>query len=108
MHFWRCAAVAEVSRLPRDASLCRWMVAFFQHQCMLKMLKRLPFDHHPLRRYVFLVDAQGRLRWRGSGNPSDSELATLLRCTEELLQQEGAAAEGRQGRQPAAAGAAER
>ncbi|PRW59488.1 Mitochondria isoform 1 [Chlorella sorokiniana] len=58
--------------------------------------------------YVFLVDAQGRLRWRGSGNPSDSEMATLLRCTEQLLQEAGDAAQ--QQRQPgqqaaAAAGA---
>lgn len=40
-----------------------------------------------LGRYVFLVDAQGRLRWRGSGSPSEHELQTLLRCTEELLEQ---------------------
>jgi hypothetical protein len=40
------------------------------------------------RRYVFLLDAAGRLRWRGSGSPAGGELATLLRCTEELLQQE--------------------
>lgn len=38
--------------------------------------------------YVFLVDSRGRLRWRGSGNPSAQELQTLLRCTEELLAQE--------------------
>ena len=35
--------------------------------------------------YVFLVDSQGRLRWRASGGPSEKELATLLRCTDELL-----------------------
>ena len=58
-------------------------------------------------RYVFLVDAQGRLRWRGSGSPSDSEMATLLRCTEELLQQEGAGQQQQQpgGQAAAAAGA---
>lgn len=58
-------------------------------------------------RYVFLVDAQGRLRWRGSGSPSDSEMTTLLRCTEELLQQEGAGQQQQQsgGQAAAAAGA---
>lgn len=44
--------------------------------------------HALLSRYVFLVDSRGRLRWRGSGNPSAQELQTLLRCTEELLAQE--------------------
>ncbi|KAL4458895.1 hypothetical protein ABPG75_013760 [Micractinium tetrahymenae] len=39
--------------------------------------------------YVFLVDAQGRLRWRASGSPSEQELQTLLRVTEELLREQG-------------------
>lgn len=43
--------------------------------------------------YVFLLDAQGRLRWRASGSPSPAELQSLLRVTEELLGQQ---AEGRQ------------
>lgn len=42
----------------------------------------------PACSYVFLVDSQGRLRWRGSGTPTDQELQSLLRCTEELLQQQ--------------------
>jgi len=54
-------------------------------------------------RYVFLVDAQGRLRWCGSGNPSDGEMATLLRCTEQLLEEQGTAQQQGQ-RQAAAAG----
>ncbi|KAI3436178.1 hypothetical protein D9Q98_002233 [Chlorella vulgaris] len=40
--------------------------------------------------YVFLIDSRGRLRWRGSGSPTKEELDTLLRCTEQLLQEEQA------------------
>lgn len=47
----------------------------------------LPTSRSPCS-YVFLVDSQGRLRWRGSGSPSEKEMQTLLRCTDELLQQE--------------------
>lgn len=43
----------------------------------------------PPSRYVFLLDARGRLRWRGSGSPAGGELDTLLRCTEELLRGSG-------------------
>ena len=38
-------------------------------------------------RYVYLVDAAGRVRWRGSGTALPAEVDTMLRCAEELLQQ---------------------
>ena len=37
------------------------------------------------RRYVYLVDSAGRVRWRGSGPAEGTEVDALLRCTEELL-----------------------
>ncbi len=37
------------------------------------------------RRYVYLVDGAGRVRWRGSGPAQPDEVEALLRCTEELL-----------------------
>ena len=40
----------------------------------------------PCCSYVYLVDSIGRVRWRGSGRPDERELATLLRCTQELLE----------------------
>ncbi|KAL4423175.1 hypothetical protein ABPG77_000308 [Micractinium sp. CCAP 211/92] len=39
--------------------------------------------------YVFLLDARGRLRWRASGSPSEQELQTLGRVTEQLLREQG-------------------
>ncbi len=54
----------------------------------LKPVPRLP----PLPwhgRYVFLLDARGRLRWRASGSPSEQELQTLGRVTEQLLREQG-------------------
>ena len=62
--------------------------------------------------YVFLVDAQGRQRWRASGNPSPAELDTLLRVTDQLLGaapggRAAAAAAGQQQQAAAAAAAAE-
>lgn len=63
---------------------------------------RMPATHTPQRpaptclppplppdRYVFLLDARGRLRWRASGNPSEQELQTLGRVTEQLLREQG-------------------
>jgi len=37
------------------------------------------------------VDRQGRVRWQGSGSPSQEELQHLLRCGGELLTQQQAA-----------------
>lgn len=38
---------------------------------------------------MFLLDARGRLRWRASGSPSEQELQTLERLTEQLLREQG-------------------
>ena len=36
--------------------------------------------------YVYLVDGEGRVRWRGSGNPEARELEALLKCSNQLLE----------------------
>lgn len=36
-------------------------------------------------RYVFLMDGEGRMRWRGSGTADSDEVESLLRCTRGLL-----------------------
>jgi ATPase complex subunit ATP10 len=38
--------------------------------------------------YVYLLDSVGRVRWRGSGNPSSHELDMLLQCSRQLLSEE--------------------
>ena len=40
--------------------------------------------HNTLTGYVALVDGIGRLRWMGSGEASDEEIATLIDCAREL------------------------
>jgi ATP10 protein len=35
--------------------------------------------------YVFLVDAKGRVRWRGCGMATEPEIAAMLKCYSELL-----------------------
>ncbi len=44
-------------------------------------------DEEPIRgrRYVFLMDEEGRMRWRGSGKGEEEEVESLLRCTRGLL-----------------------
>ena len=37
-----------------------------------------------LSAYAFLLDAHGRVRWRGSGKPTEDEINTLLQATEQL------------------------
>ena len=37
--------------------------------------------------YIFLLDGQGRVRWRGSGNPDSKELKLLEKCSEKLLKE---------------------
>ena len=80
--------------------------------CITAHSRHLPHPSScPSCSYVFLVDSQGRLRWRGSGSPSEKEMQTLLRCTDELLQQEQAQREqaaAAQQEQQAAEQAAER
>ena len=34
--------------------------------------------------YVFLVDSNGLVRWRGTGSPTDSEISCLIGAGEEL------------------------
>lgn len=53
----------------------------------LKPVPPVPLPWHG--RYVFLLDARGRLRWRASGSPSEQELQTLSRVTEQLLREQG-------------------
>jgi ATPase complex subunit ATP10 len=38
--------------------------------------------------YVYLVDSLGRVRWRGSGNPSDKEIDMMLQCSSQLVKEE--------------------
>ena len=38
-------------------------------------------------RYVFLVDSQARVRWRGSGKASKDEVGYMLVCSKELLKE---------------------
>ena len=40
----------------------------------------------PRRRYAYLVDQRGRVRWRGCGLPTERELGLLVHCAEELAQ----------------------
>mmetsp|Transcript_26324 Transcript_26324/g.40777 ORF Transcript_26324/g.40777 Transcript_26324/m.40777 type:complete len:315 (-) Transcript_26324:64-1008(-) len=40
--------------------------------------------HNTLTGYVALVDGLGRVRWMGSGEASDDEVATLIDCAREL------------------------
>eukprot|EP00884_Botryococcus_braunii_P006519 jgi/Botrbrau1/15869/Bobra.40_1s0053.1 len=35
--------------------------------------------------YVFLMDEEGRMRWRGSGKGEEEEVESLIRCTRGLL-----------------------
>jgi ATPase complex subunit ATP10 len=38
-----------------------------------------------LTSYAYLLDGRGRVRWRASGKPDESEMQLLLECTEKLL-----------------------
>jgi mitochondrial ATPase complex subunit ATP10 len=37
--------------------------------------------------YIYLLDSLGRVRWRGSGNPSSIEIEMLLQCSYQLLEE---------------------
>ena len=39
----------------------------------------------PHRRYAFLIDSQGLVRWRGSGKAEQTEVDSLLRAADQLL-----------------------
>ena len=41
--------------------------------------------HNKLAAFVFLIDAEGRLRWRASGPPEPGETDILLRCARDVL-----------------------
>jgi hypothetical protein len=43
----------------------------------------------PGRRYVYLLDGSGRVRWQGSGTPSAEELQLLASLAERLLVERG-------------------
>ena len=36
--------------------------------------------------YVFLLDQEGRIRWRAHASPTQQEIHTLLRCSGQLLE----------------------
>ena len=38
-----------------------------------------------LCRYAYLIDAKGRVRWRGSGQATATEADNLVACSKELL-----------------------
>lgn len=46
------------------------------------------FMANKLTGYIYLLDAQQRIRWRASGNPTEQELQSLSACTQQLLQQQ--------------------
>lgn len=38
-----------------------------------------------LTAYVYLIDRDGKIRWRGSGHPEEQEVRILIQCGQELL-----------------------
>ena len=36
--------------------------------------------------YVFLLDRQGKIRWRAHASPTQKEIAALLNCARHLLE----------------------
>lgn len=37
--------------------------------------------------YAYLLDKDNKIRWKGSGQALESEVETLLQCTDQLLQE---------------------
>ena len=38
--------------------------------------------------YVFLLDKEGRIRWKAHASPTQYELQALLRCSRQLLEED--------------------
>ena len=38
--------------------------------------------------YVFLLDREGRIRWKAHASPTEYEIESLLRCSQQLLEEE--------------------
>ena len=38
--------------------------------------------------YVFLLDREGRIRWRAHASPTKYEIEALLRCSQQLLEED--------------------
>ena len=38
--------------------------------------------------YVFLLDKEGRIRWKAHASPTEHEIEALLRCSQQLLEEE--------------------
>lgn len=49
------------------------------------VLRKALYMTNRLTGYVYLLDAKGRVRWRGSGYPGSSELKSLIACCHELI-----------------------
>ena len=37
--------------------------------------------------HAYLVDKEGRVRWRAVATPTQAEVASMLKCTKELLEE---------------------
>ena len=84
-----------------------WLLAWFGGMVRSTLRKQVPNEYHgsyvslidpkevlsvqeslgiknTLPSYVFLVDSNGLVRWRGTGSPTDTEIASLVDAGEEL------------------------
>ena len=84
-----------------------WLLAWFGGMVRSTLRKKVPNEQHgsfvslidpkeiqsmqeslgiknTLPSYVFLVDSNGLVRWRGTGSPTDTELTSLVEAGEEL------------------------
>ena len=71
---------SEESRTKEHSMKTDFCFFFGDSQCLVDKLEMA----NPLTAYVFLVDSEGRIRWRASGMPSEAELSTLIMVTDEL------------------------
>ncbi|CAM9227179.1 unnamed protein product [Choristocarpus tenellus] len=67
--------------------------AFFHHFGGTSEIREKLGIVNRLTLYMFLVDWEGRVRWRGCGKSTPHEVETLLECTKKLMQ-EGVEADG--------------
>ena len=75
------AKASQHSRGEEGANAPELLYAFADHYSVRKQL-RMP---NTLTAYAFLVDGDGRVRWRASGRAAADEVQALLRCSDKLL-----------------------
>ena len=106
-----CKAYRDHFKMDASVFLCcctdHWLLAWFGGMVRSTLRNKVPEEYHgtcislidsnkikilqdslgiknTLPSYVFLVDSNGLVRWRGTGSPTDSEISCLIGAGEEL------------------------